>query len=297
MSDYLVRALAFNGQVRAFATRTTEMVSEAQRRHNTWPIVSAALGRSMTAAAMMGAMLKGEDKLTVKIEGNGPIGPIIIDANAEGDVRGFVTNPHVHFDLNEQGKLDVRAGVGSEGFMTVVKDLGMRDMFSGQTPIVSGEIAEDFTYYFATSEQVPSSVGLGVLVNPDNTILAAGGFIIQLMPGCDEETIDAIEKQLASIEPVSKMIEKGYTPEQLLEAVLGEAAIVEVLSTMPVSFKCQCSKERYSAAIMGLGVQEIEEMIEEQGEIETQCHFCLQTYDFSREELQGLVDEINSQKS
>lgn len=294
MSDYLVRALAFNGQVRAFAARTTETVAEAQRRHNTWPIVSAALGRSMTASVMMGAMLKGEDKLTIKIEGNGPIGPIIIDSNAKGEVRGYVTNPHVHFDLNEHGKLDVRAGVGTDGFMSVVKDLGMRDMFSGQTPIVSGEIAEDFTYYFATSEQVPSSVGLGVLVNPDNSILAAGGFIIQLMPGCEEETIEAIEKHLASIEPISKMIEKGYTPEQLLQAVLGEEANVEVLSSLPVSFKCQCSKERYGSAIMGLGVQEIEEMIEEQGAIETQCHFCLETYDFSKEELQGLVNEIQA---
>ena len=296
MKDYLIRALAYNGQVRAFAARTTETVGEAQRRHNTWPIVSAALGRSMTASVMMGAMLKGDDKLTIKIEGNGPIGPMIIDADAKGDVRGFVTNPHVHFDLNEHGKLDVRAGVGNEGFISVVKDLGMRDMFSGQTPIVSGEIAEDFTYYFATSEQVPSSVGLGVLVNPDNTILAAGGFIIQLMPGCEEETIEAIEKQLANIEPVSKMIEKGFTPEQILEAVLGEGANVEVLSTLPVKFQCQCSKERYSAAIMGLGVQEIKEMIEEQGEIETQCHFCLETYDFSENELQGLIDEIEARQ-
>ena len=294
MGDYLVRAIGYNGQVRAFATRTTDTVAEAQRRHNTWPVVSAALGRTMTASVMMGAMLKGDNKITVKIEGNGPIGPIVVDADAKGDVRGFVTNGQVHFDLNEHGKLDVRAGVGNEGFMTIVKDLGMRDMFSGQTPIISGEIAEDFTYYFATSEQVPSSVGLGVLVNPDNTILAAGGFILQIMPGCEEETIDALEKQLASIEPVSKMIEKGLTPEEILEAVLG-AGNVQVLDSMPVKFQCQCSKERYSAAIMGLGVQEIEEMIEEQGEIETQCHFCLQTYDFSQQELQGLVDEINAQ--
>ncbi len=295
MEDYLVRAIGFNGQVRAFAARTTETVGEAQRRHNTWPIVSAALGRSMTASVMMGAMLKGDDKMTVKIEGNGPIGPMIIDTDAKGDVRGFVTNPHVHFDLNEHGKLDVRAGVGTEGTLTVVKDLGLRDMFTGQTPIVSGEIAEDFTYYFATSEQVPSSVGLGVLVNPDNTILAAGGFILQLMPGCEEETIDAVEKQLASIEPVSKMIEKGMTPEEILAAVLGEGGDVKILSSMPVKFQCQCSKERYGAAIMGLGVQEITEMIEEQGSIETQCHFCLETYDFSEAELQGLIDEINAQ--
>ena len=293
MKDYLVRAIAFDGQVRAFATKTTETVNEAQKRHNTWPIVSAALGRSMTASVMMGAMLKGEDKITVKVEGNGPIGPIVIDADAKGDVRGFVTNPHVHFDLNEQGKLDVRAGVGTEGTLTVVKDLGLRDMFSGQTPIVSGEIGEDFTYYFAKSEQVPSSVGLGVLVNPDNTILAAGGFIIQLMPGCEDETIDEIEKRLASIEPVSKMIEQGYTPEQILEAVLGEEN-VRILSSMPVQFQCQCSKERFGAAILGLGVKEIEEMIVEDGQAEAQCHFCLEKYHFSREELEGLVNEIQS---
>lgn len=294
MGDYLVRAIGYNGQVRAFAARTTETVGEAQRRHNTWPIVSAALGRSMTASVMMGAMLKGDDKITVKIEGNGPIGPMIIDADAKGDVRGYVTNGQVHFDLNEQGKLDVRRAVGTEGFITVVKDLGMRDMFSGQTPIVSGEIAEDFTYYFATSEQVPSSVGLGVLVNPDNTILAAGGFILQLMPGCEDETIDAIEAHLASIEPVSKMIEKGFTPEQILEAVLGEGN-VQILDSMPVKFQCQCSKERFGAAIIGLGVQEIQDMIDEVGQIETQCHFCLETYDFSKTELEGLIDEINAQ--
>ena len=291
MQDYLVRALGFEGKVRAFAVKTTETVSEVQRRHNTWPVVSAALGRSITATVMMGAMLKGEDKLTVKIEGNGPIGPMIIDANAKGEVRGYASNPHVHFELNEQGKLDVRAGVGTEGSITIVKDLGMRDMFSGQTPIVSGEIAEDFTYYFAISEQVPSSVGLGVLVNPDNSIQAAGGFIIQLMPDCDDDTITAIEKQLGSIEPVSKMIEKGYTPEQILEAVLGEGN-VQVLSTLPVKFQCQCSKERFGAAIIGLGIEEIEAMIKEDGQAEAQCHFCLEKYEFNQAELEGLIDEI-----
>ncbi|WP_342471475.1 Hsp33 family molecular chaperone HslO [Metasolibacillus sp. FSL H7-0170] len=294
MNDYLVRAIGFNGQVRAFAVRTTETIGEAQRRHSTWPTASAALGRSMTAAVMMGAMLKGDDKLTVKIEGDGPIGPIIIDSDANGNVRGYVTNGQVHFDLNEQGKLDVRRAVGTEGALTIVKDLGLRDMFSGQTPIVSGEIAEDFTYYFATSEQVPSSVGLGVLVNPDNTILAAGGFILQLMPGCEEETIDAIEAQLASIEPVSKMIEKGYTPEQILETVLGEKGDISILSEAPVQFKCQCSKERFGAAIIGLGAKEIQEMIAEDGKAEAQCHFCLETYNFSQDELEGFIDEINA---
>ena len=293
MKDYLVRGLGFNGQVRVFAVCTTATVGEAQKRHNTWPVVSAALGRSMTATVMMGAMLKGEEKITIKIEGNGPIGPMVIDSNAKGEVRGFVTNPHVHYDLNEQGKLDVRAGVGTEGTFTVVKDLGLRDMFSGQTPIVSGEIAEDFTYYFATSEQVPSSVGLGVLVNPDNTILAAGGFILQLMPGCEEETIDVIEQHLANLEPVSTMIEKGYTPEQILEAVLGEGH-VQILDSMPVEFKCQCSKERFGAAILGLGETEIQEMMEEDGQAEAQCHFCLETYQFPKEELEGFIDELRA---
>lgn len=294
MSDYLIRALGFNGNVRAFAARTTETVGEAQRRHNTWPTATAALGRSMTAAVMMGAMLKGEDKLTVKIEGNGPIGPMIIDANANGEVRGFVTNPQVHFDLNDVGKLDVRRAVGTEGALTVVKDLGLRDMFSGQTPIVSGEIAEDFTYYFAVSEQVPSSVGLGVLVNPDNTVLAAGGFIIQLLPGCDEETISEIEQHLQNIEPVSKMIEKGLTPEQILEVVLGENN-VEVLSKSPVEFKCQCSKERFGAAIMSLGAQEIREMIDQDGGAEAECHFCLEKYYYGQQELEGFINEIEEQ--
>lgn len=294
MSDYLVRALGFNGNVRAFAARTTDTVGEAQRRHHTWPTTTAALGRSMTAGVMMGAMLKGEDKLTIKIEGKGPIGPMIIDSNAKGEVRGYVTNPQVHFDLNSIGKLDVRRAVGEEGTITVVKDLGLRDMFSGQTPIVSGEIAEDFTYYFAVSEQVPSSVGLGVLVNPNNTVLAAGGFIIQLLPGCDEEIVSQIEQHLITIEPVSKMIEKGYTPEQILEAVLGEGN-VKLLDKLPVEFKCQCSKERFGSAIMSLGIQEIQEMIDEDGGAEAQCHFCLEKYDFDKQELEGFIDEIKAQ--
>ncbi|MBM7610113.1 molecular chaperone Hsp33 [Lysinibacillus composti] len=295
MGDYLVRALGFNGNVRAFATRTTDTVGEAQRRHNTWPTATAALGRSMTAGAMMGAMLKGDNKLTVKIEGKGPIGSIVVDANASGEVRGFVTNPQVHFELNNVGKLDVRRAVGTDGFISIVKDLGLRDMFTGQTPIVSGEIAEDFTYYFAVSEQVPSSVGLGVLVNPDNTVLASGGFIIQLLPGCDEETISEIEAHLKTIEPVSKMIEKGLTPEQILEAVLGKGN-VQILDTLPIEFKCQCSKERFGSAIMSLGVQELKEMIDEDGGAEAECHFCLAKYHYNQAELEGYINEIESQK-
>ena len=293
MSDYLVRALAFNGSVRAFATRTTETVGEAQRRHQTWPTASAALGRSMTAAVMIGAMLKGEDKITVKVEGNGPIGPMIIDSNAKGEVRGYVTNPQTHFDLNEAGKLDVRRAVGTEGTLTIVKDLGLRDFFTGQVPIVSGEIAEDFTYYFAVSEQVPSSVGLGVLVNPDNTILAAGGFVIQLMPGTDDETITVIEEKLNNMEPVSKLIEKGLTPEELLFEILGEDN-VQILNSMPVAFECNCSKERFGSAIISLGESEIREMIEEDGGAEAHCHFCMEKYQYSVEELESFIDELKS---
>lgn len=293
MNDYLVRALAFEGKVRAYSVCTTETVGEAQQRHATWPTASAALGRSMTAGVMMGAMLKGEDKITVKVEGNGPIGPIIVDSNSKGEVRGYVSKPQTHFDLNELGKLDVRRAVGTEGLLTVVKDLGMRDFFTGSVPIVSGELGEDFTYYFAASEQIPTSVGLGVLVNPDNTILAAGGFIIQLMPGIEDATISVIEQKLSSMEPVSQLIARGLTPEELLQEILG-VENVQILDRMPVAFDCNCSKERFGAAIMGLGEAEIQEMIEEDGKAEAQCHFCMKLYDYSQEELESIIDEIKS---
>jgi len=290
VKDYLVKALGYNGQVRAYAVSTTETVGEAQRRHYTWPTASAALGRAMTAGLMMGAMLKGEEKLTIKIEGGGPIGAILVDSNAKGEVRGYVTNPHVHFDLNEHGKLDVRRAVGTDGMLTIVKDIGLRDHFTGQVPIVSGELGEDFTYYFATSEQVPSSVGVGVLVNPDNSIQTAGGFIIQLMPGTDDSTITEIENRLQSIPPVSKMIQAGLTPEEILDQLLGEGN-VKVLEKMPVSFQCQCSRERISNALISLGKAEIQDIIEEEGKAEAQCHFCNEQYQFSKEELEELAAE------
>lgn len=287
MKDYLVKALACDGHIRAFAVRTTETVSDAQRRHKTWRTASAALGRTLTAGVMMGAMLKGEDKLTIKINGGGPLGPIVVDSNAKGEVRGYVTNPEVDFESNEHGKLDVRRAVGTDGMLAVVKDVGMRDFFSGQVPIVSGELGEDFTYYFATSEQVPSSVGVGVLVNPDDTILAAGGFIFQLMPGTPEEIIAELEERLQTIEPISKLIERGLTPEQILEELFGKEQ-VKVLETMPVGFECNCSKERFANAIVGLGAVEINAMIEEDGQAEAHCHFCNEKYLFLIEELEEL---------
>ncbi|MBE1556152.1 Hsp33 family molecular chaperone HslO [Sporosarcina limicola] len=294
MNDYLIKALAFDGTIRAYAVRSTETVAEVQRRHMMWPTATAALGRSMSAAVMMGAMVKGEDKLTVKIEGNGPLGSMIIDTNAYGEVRGYVANPQTHFDLNEQGKLDVKRAVGTEGMLSVVKDLGLRDFFTGQVPLVSGEIAEDFTEYFVVSEQVSSAVGLGVLVNTDNTVRAAGGFIIQVMPGATEETIEKLEERVANVEPISKLIDRGLTPEEILSEVLGTEN-VEVLDRMDVSFKCNCSKERFGNAIIGLGEKEIQEMIDEDGCAEANCQFCLESYVYPINELEGFIHEIQSQ--
>ncbi|OCA88446.1 Hsp33 family molecular chaperone HslO [Pradoshia sp. D12] len=289
MNDYLVKALAFDGQVRAYAVSSTQTIAEAQRRQDSWRTASAALGRAMTAAVMMGAMQKGEAKITIKIEGDGPIGPVIIDSNAKGEVRGYLTNPHVDFESNEHGKLDVRRAIGTNGTLTVVKDIGLRDNFSGQVPLISGELGEDFTYYFVASEQTPSSVGVGVLVNPDDSILAAGGFIIQLMPGTEEEVIEKIEKALGSIPPISKMIQDGLTPEEVLNKVLGETN-VKILEKMPISFQCQCSKDRIANALISLGKEELEDMIETDGQAETQCHFCNEKYIFTKEELQELKD-------
>jgi len=291
MKDYLVKALAFDGEVRAYSVRTTNTVSEAQRRHDTWRTASAALGRSLTAGTMMGAMLKGDQKLTIKVEGNGPIGPILVDAHANGDVRGYVTNPHVDFEGTEQGKLRVYQAVGTEGFVTVIKDIGMREPFIGQSPIVSGELGEDFTYYFAVSEQTPSSVGVGVLVNGDDSILAAGGFILQIMPGAQEETISFIEDRLQNIPPVSTLIEQGLSPEELLYAVLGEDK-VKVLETMDVQFNCTCSRERIESVLISLGKTELEQVREEEEETEVHCHFCNERYKFSKEDITNLIENL-----
>lgn len=288
MNDYLVKALAYDGQIRAFAARTTETVNEAQRRHYTWPTASAALGRSMTASVMLGAMLKGEEKLTIKINGGGPLGTILVDANAKGEVRGYVSNPQTHFDLNEQGKLDVRRAVGTEGTLTVSKDIGLQHPYVGQVPIVSGELGDDFTNYIVTSEQTPSSVGVGVIVNPDNTIQASGGFMIQLMPGTDENVISQLEQRLTEIPTISNMVRAGLTPEGILDEILGKDN-VKALDTMPVNFQCQCSRERIHNAIQGLGAAEIEDIIVTEGKAEAQCHFCNETYVFTKDQLQEML--------
>ncbi|MFD2628034.1 Hsp33 family molecular chaperone HslO [Oceanobacillus kapialis] len=287
MKDYLIKATAYQGKVRAYAATSTETVEEARKRHDTWATASAALGRTITITAMMGAMLKGEDSLTVKVEGGGPIGAIIADANAQGHVRGYVSNPHVDFDLNAKGKLDVARAVGVEGNLSVTKDLGLKEFFTGEVPIISGEISEDFTYYFANSEQVPSSVGAGVLVNPDHTILASGGFILQIMPGADDEIITKLENQIASIPPISSLIREGNSPEEILERLLGEEEL-KIHEKQPLEFRCRCSRERLEQAIIGLGNEEIENMIQEDHGAEASCHFCNEKYVFTEDELKTL---------
>lgn len=287
MKDYLLKATAYNGEVRAYAIRSTDTVEEARKRQDTWATASAALGRTISISTMLGAMLKGEDKLTVKVEGNGPMGAIIADANAKGEVRGYVVNPHVDFESNAQGKLDVRRAVGTEGTLSIVKDLGLKNHFTGQVPIVSGEISEDFTYYLANSEQVPSAVGAGVLVNPDHSILAAGGFIVQMMPGASEETIAKIEENIATIAPISQLIQDGKQPEEILELLLGKDH-VKIHERLPVQFACPCSKERLETAIQSLGNEEIDAMIREDHGATASCHFCNETYKFTIDELRAL---------
>ncbi|QKS69660.1 Hsp33 family molecular chaperone HslO [Paenalkalicoccus suaedae] len=290
MNDYLVKSLAYNDTVRIYAMRSTEMVREVSALHDTWRTVTAALGRAITAGTMMGSMLKGDEKLTIKIEGSGPASPIIIDANAKGKARGYVSNPHVDPERHSNGKLNVAAAVGQEGSISVVKDLGMRDHFTGSIPIVSGELGEDFTYYFATSEQTPSSVGLGVVVGEGDKVLAAGGFILQMMPGATDEIIDQIEARLNDMPPVSQLISEGKTPEEIIETLAG-ADNYRILEKMDTEFECQCSRERIQNALFGLEEQDLKEMIAEDKGAETTCQFCNQTYQFSEEDLEAILTE------
>ncbi|MED1954115.1 Hsp33 family molecular chaperone HslO [Brevibacillus centrosporus] len=290
MSDYLIRATGYNGHVRAFAARTTTIVEEIRSRHDMWNTATAAAGRTLTVTLMMGAMLKGDETLYVKVKGGGPIGQIIAEANADGEGVAYVTNPHVHFDLNEKGKLDVRRAVGTDGFVYVTKDLGLKEPYQGSSPIVSGEIGEDFTYYFVTSEQTPSAVAVGVLVNPeDRSVLAAGGFILQLLPNTPEEVVSKMEERLSGLPQVSRMIGEGLSPEEILEKVLEEP---KFLSRTEINFHCKCSADKVSQALISLGRVEIESMIEEQGEAEVHCHFCNERYHFDKSALEDLMKDM-----
>lgn len=291
MSDYLVKTLAYEGFVRAYAVNATETIAEAQRRHDTWNTSSAALGRTMIGALMLGATLKGEDKMTVKIEGNGPAGAIVVDSNGKGEVKGYIKNPHISLPLNEVGKIDVRGAVGTEGMFTVIKDLGLKEPFSGQTPIVSGEIGEDFTYYLAVSEQIPSAVGVSVLVDTDDSIKTAGGFMIQIMPGASDEIIDKIEARLKETARISTLLDEGQTPEEILQKLLATDD-VEFLETMSVQFKCDCSKEKFASAIITLGAEQIQELIDQDHGAEAVCAFCNNKYEYSEADLYELKHEI-----
>ena len=286
--DYIVRATAAGGQIRAFAATTKDTVETARKAHNTSPVATAALGRLLTAGAMMGVMMKGEkDLLTLRIHAGGPLNGITVTADSQGRVKGYVGNPDVILPANSKGKLDVAKAVGV-GFMDVIKDMGLKEPYLGQCALQTSEIAEDLTYYFATSEQVPSSVGLGVLMNRDNTVKQAGGFILQLMPFCEEEIIEKLEKRLAEVTSVTAMLDEGCTPEMILERLLGDMDLV-INDTVPTKFWCNCSKERVSKALISVGRKDLNEMIQDGKPVELNCHFCNTNYEFTVEELKELL--------
>ena len=288
MNDYIIRATAANDQIRAFAAVTTEMVETAREHHNTSPVATAALGRLLTAGAMMGSMMKGEkDVLTLQIKAGGPLQGITVTADSQGNVKGYVGNPDVCIPANSKGKLDVAGAVGP-GFLTVIKDMGLKEPYSGQVMLQTCEIAEDLTYYFATSEQVPSAVGLGDLMNKNNTVRQAGGFIVQLMPFAEEEVISRLEQNVQKINSVTNLLEEGHTPESLLEKVL-EGFDVQINEKMDTRFRCNCSKERVAKALISIGRKELNEMIQEGKPIEMNCHFCNTNYNFTVEELKEIL--------
>lgn len=293
MSDYIVRAIAGNDQIRAFAAVTTDLVEEARKRHNTSPVATAALGRLLTGGAMMGVMMKGDkDILTLQVKAGGPLEGITVTADSKGRVKGYVGNPNVCIPANSKGKLDVAGAVGV-GFMNVIKDMGLKEPYVGQVVLQTSEIAEDLTYYFATSEQVPSAVGLGVLMNKDNTVRQAGGFIVQLMPFADEATISRLEQNVQKIDSVTNLLEEGHTPESLLNTVL-DGFDVEINETIPTEFYCNCSKSRVEKALISIGRKELNEMIQEGKEVELNCHFCNTNYVFSVEELKEILQKCKT---
>lgn len=288
MLDYIVRATAADNQIRAFAATTKELVEEARSVHNTSPVATAALGRLLTAGCMMGTMMKGDkDLLTLQIKCSGPIGGLTVTADAKAGVKGYVHNPDVMLPPNPKGKLDV-GGALDLGILSVIKDMGLKEPYVGQTHLVSGEIAEDLTYYFATSEQVPSSVALGVLMNKDNTVKQAGGFIIQLMPFADERAVDLLEQKINGITSITELLDRNMTPEMILDHVLGDLGVT-IMDTMPAQFSCNCTKERVEKAIVSIGRKDIQEMIDDGKPVEVNCHFCNKNYIFTAEELKQII--------
>lgn len=287
--DRIIRATAAGAQIRAFAAVTRDTVEEARTRHNLSPVASAAVGRLLTAGAMMGAMLKGDDDiLTLAVMGDGPIGKVVVTADSKGTVKGYADNPQVMLPPNSIGKLDVGGAVG-QGYLQVIKDMGLKEPYAGQVQLQTGEIAEDLTYYFVTSEQIPSSVGLGVLMNKeDGTVEHAGGFIIQLMPFASDEVLEKLEQNLLKISSVTKMLDDGSTPEQILEQIL-EGFDIEINDEVPVKFECNCSKQRVEKALISVGRDEIKSMIADGEPISVNCHFCNTNYEFSIDDLKALI--------
>lgn len=288
MADYIVRGMAANNQIRVFAATTKELVEHARQAHNTSPIATAALGRLLTAGAMMGSMCKGEkDMLTLQIQCSGPIQGLTVTADATANVKGYVYNPNVMLPPSDKGKLDVGKALDL-GVLSVIKDMGLKEPYMGQTQLVSGEIAEDLTYYFATSEQVPSAVALGVLMNKDNTVKQAGGFIIQLMPFAEDGLAEKLEGKLAGITSITSLLEQDMTPEDIISQVLGDFG-VEITDNIPTRFYCNCCKERVEKAIVSVGSAELRDMIADNKPIEVNCHFCNKKYTFDIEELKEIL--------
>lgn len=293
MTDYIVRATAASGQIRAFAATTRELVEEARAAHNTSPVATAALGRLLTGAGMMGIMMKGQDDLlTVKIQGDGPIGGLTVTADSKGNVKGYVIHPSVMLPPNAKGKLDVGGALGV-GVLSVIQDIGLKEPYVGQTILVTGEIAEDLTYYYATSEQTPTSIALGVLMNRNNTVCQSGGFIIQLLPGASEEIIDRLEARLGEIPSITTWLDEGKTPEMILEHILGDLDL-EFTDKMPIRFYCNCDKARIEKALISIGAKDLQEMIDDGKPIEVNCHFCNRNYEFAVEELEELLEKAKN---
>lgn len=285
--DYIVRATAANRQIRAFAITSRNMVETARKHHNTSPVATAALGRLLTGGAMMGVMMKGEnDMLTLMMKGDGPIQGVTVTADSKGNVKGYVGNPNVLIPANYAGKLDVGAAIGY-GTLTVIKDMGLKEPYSSQVPLGTSEVAEDLTYYFATSEQVPSAVGLGVLMSKDNTVRQAGGFIVQLMPFAEDDVVDKLEKRISNITSVTDMLEKGMTPEDILKEVMGDME-VEFTDKIETGFQCNCNREKIVKVLSGISKKDLDEIINDGKEIEVKCDFCNTAYKFSVEELKTL---------
>ncbi|MDD6638526.1 MAG: Hsp33 family molecular chaperone HslO [Lachnospiraceae bacterium] len=287
MMDYIVRATAANASIRAFAITSRDLVETARTDHNTSPVMTAALGRLLSGGAMMGAMLKGDkDLLTLQIQCSGPAQGLTVTADSKGNVKGYAVNPVVNLPPNAQGKLDV-GGALDLGILSVIKDMGLKEPYVGQCQLQTGEIAEDLTYYFATSEQIPSAVGLGVLMNKDNTVKQAGGFIIQLMPFTSDEIIEKLEKRISEIDSVTMMLERGLSPEGILEEILGEFG-VEVTDTLPTAFVCDCSKEKVSRALATISKKDMDSIINDGESIEVKCQFCNKAYTFDIDELKEI---------